>query len=69
MTQPMNAESLTREVTALRKKTGALAVLVIRETDMAHSTDPKLTPREVGQLLSAEIPAVVQYLSDRRGAR
>ena len=64
-----SAKSVAAEIEPLRKKWGALVVLVVRGEDIAYSTEPGLLPRAVGEILRAETPAIVQGLADRFEAR
>jgi hypothetical protein len=41
-------------------------VVVIRVNDVAFSVDPGLSPRDAGETVKTELPALVQHLAESR---
>ncbi len=61
--------ALMRKATQLRTESEALMVVVIRVNDVAFSVDPGVSPKDAGETIEAELPALVQHLADSRRKR
>lgn len=46
----------------LRKRSGAVILLAIRQDDVSWSLDPALTPADVADRIHAEIPTIVNAM-------
>jgi hypothetical protein len=61
--------ALMRKATQLRTESEALMVIVIRVNDVAFSVDSGVSPKDAGETIEAELPALVQHLADSRRKR
>jgi hypothetical protein len=58
--------ALMRQATRLRVNSGALIVVVIRVDDVAYSVDPGVAPKDAGETIKTELPALIQHLTESR---
>ncbi len=58
--------ALMRKATQLRTESEALMVIVIRVNDVAFSVDPGVSPKDAGETIEKELPALIQRLADSR---
>jgi hypothetical protein len=61
-----NTAALMRQATRLRIESEALLVVVIRVDDVAFSVDPGVSPKDAGETIKAELPAIIQHLAESR---
>lgn len=61
--------ALTAMCARIRRESDAMLVVAIRADDAAFSVDANLSPRDFGETLENEIPALVQQLSAMRTRR
>lgn len=66
MNHSCDTAQLSAMATRLRTQSGALVVLVIRVDDVAFSVDPAMAPKDAGETIEAELPALVQHLAESR---
>jgi hypothetical protein len=64
-----DTKALMRMATRLRTDSEALMVIVIRVNDVAFSVDPGVSPKDAGETIEAELPALVQHLAESRAKR
>lgn len=62
---PDTAE-LMRRATRLLNDSEALLVIVIRVEDVAFAVDPGVSPKDAGETIEAELPALIQHLTESR---
>ncbi|MDR3797994.1 MAG: hypothetical protein P4K93_07565 [Terracidiphilus sp.] len=61
-----NTAELMRKATQLRTDSEALIVIVIRVNDVAFSVDPGVAPKDAGETIESELPALLQHLAESR---